>query len=151
MSDTGDLWFLNSRVTIALAQADNGDGISVLDHQLPPGDAPPLHVHHGEDEVFHLLEGEVVFEVGGEKQVVRAGQTICAPRDVPHRYRVISPDGARYLTITRGGFERMVRSASRPAESAGLPPMQTPTPEMQRRLAELCAAQNIELLGPPLD
>ena len=24
-----------------------------------PGDMPPLHVHHGEDEAFYVIEGEL--------------------------------------------------------------------------------------------
>lgn len=145
------LWFLNSHVTIVLSKDANADGISVLDHRLPPGDAPPLHVHHGEDEIFHIIAGEIRYRIGERTQIVRAGDTVLAPRDVPHAYRVLSPEGARYLTITRGGFEAMVRSASRPAPSVTLPEPVEPSPELQAKLAALCAVQNIELLGPPLD
>lgn len=146
----GDLWFLNSRVSVRLAKADNADGISILDHWNTFDDAPPLHIHHGEDEIFHVLSGEIRFEVGGRTVIGRAGDVICAPKGVPHGYRVVSPEGARYMTVTLGGFEAMVRSASRPAAADGLPPMVEPDAAMQRMLAELCAAQQIELIGPPI-
>lgn len=152
MTTTPDqLWFMNSHVTVVLAKADNAEGISILDHRMAFGDAPPMHVHKGEDEIFQVLEGEMKFNVGGKVIYAKAGDTLCAPRDVPHGYRVTSPEGARAVTITRGGFEAMVRKASRPAQGAGLPPAAAPTPEMQAMLGALCAAEQIDLLGPPID
>ncbi len=150
-SDANGLWFGNGHVLIRLARADNADCISVLEHHLPFDDAPPLHVHHDEDEIFYLLEGEVRLQVGGGVLIGRAGDTLLAPRGVPHGYRVVSPGGARLLTITRGGFEAMVRAASRPAPAVVLPEPTVPTFEMQANLAARCAAQRIELLGPPID
>jgi len=144
------LWFLNSRISIDLSRNDNSDGISVLVHHTPKDDAPPLHIHHDEDEIFHVLEGEIRFQVGGVLRTVGAGDTMLAPRGVAHGYRVISAGGARYITITRGGFEAMVRSVARPALNAGLPDMMAPSPEMQAELAARCAEHGIELIGPPI-
>lgn len=144
------LWFMNTLVTIAVSRSDNADGISVLEHRIPFGDAPPLHVHHEEDEIFVILDGQIKFEVGGAEIVARAGDTLCAARGVPHRYRVASLEGARCLTITRGGFEAMVRAVSRPALQPTLPVAMEPTPELLTRLADACAAASIELIGPPL-
>ena len=150
MSDPG-LWFINSHVRIVVAQDGNADGFSVLEHLLPFGDAPPLHVHREEDEIFHILAGEVRFEVDGRTSMAQAGDTLLAPRGRPHRYRVISPEGARYLTITRGGFERMVRAVARPATGAVLPPQAEPDEATRRVLFERCAEAGIDLIGPPLD
>lgn len=145
-----DLWFLNSHVRVALARSGNHDGISVLEHRLPFGDSPPLHVHHDEDELFYILEGEVLFQIGEVSQVARAGDALVGPRGRPHGFRVISKDGARLLTISRGGFEAAVRAASRPAETDGLPVPVEPTPAMQANLGSICAANGIELVGPPM-
>ena len=144
------LWFVNGHVSVKVAQADNADRLSVLEHILPFNEAPPRHVHHDEDEVFHILAGEIRYELGDEIIVGRAGDTVLAPRGVPHGFRVISPEGARVLTVSRGGFETMVRNASRPAETDAPPPTEEPTPEMQAALATFCAAEGIELLGPPI-
>lgn len=145
-----DLWFLNSHVRVALAHTSNHEGISVLEHRLPFGDSPPLHVHHDEDELFYVLEGEVRFQIGNRAQVARAGGALVGPRGQPHGFRVLSKGGARLLTISRGGFEAMVRTASRPAETEALPAPIEPTPAMQASLGAICAANGIELVGPPL-
>jgi quercetin dioxygenase-like cupin family protein len=141
-------WFLNGRVTIALARADNADGLSIIQHEMRSGDAPPDHVHHGEDEVFHILDGELTLQIDGAAVVARAGDTVLAPRSIPHGFTVTSPGVARFLTITRGGFEDVVRSFSRTAETDDLPPVAAPSPEMQAALAAACAAGGITLLGP---
>jgi quercetin dioxygenase-like cupin family protein len=145
------LWFLDNLVTIPVSHDDGGDGISVMESQSRRGDSPPYHVHHTEDEVFHLLEGELVLLVDGKTTRVRAGETRLAPRGVPHTYRVVS-ERARWLVVTtKGDFERFVRATSRPASAAELPPAAgPPSPEQQQALAELSLRHRIELIGPPL-
>jgi hypothetical protein len=77
------------------------------------GDSPPYHVHHTEDEVFHLIENELVLLVDGKTRRVHVGETQLAPSGVPHTYRVVS-EQARWLVVTaRGDFERFVREVAR--------------------------------------
>jgi quercetin dioxygenase-like cupin family protein len=144
------LWFLNTQVTIHLSAQGGSDGISVLEHRASQGDSPPLHIHHDEDEVFHVLEGEVRYRVGDHEHRARAGETLLAPKGIPHTYRVESTE-ARMLTITRGAFESFIRAIGRPAEHNGLPDLSgPPTPEQAEALARTCQQFGIELVGPPL-
>jgi quercetin dioxygenase-like cupin family protein len=146
------LWFLNTEVIIKVSHLDGSDGVSVLEHRAPHGDSPPLHVHRNEDEIFYILEGEMLFRVVDRDVHAHAGDTLLAPKGIPHTYRIASTDGARWLTIIRGGdFEGLVRSCGRPAERSGLPdPSGPPTPEQGEALAEACSQHGIELVGPPL-
>ena len=99
-ANSSALWFLNGRVEVLRASADHADGVSVLEIDLPFGDSPPLHVHHRQDEVFHILEGEVRFRVGETDVIGRPGQTLVGPAGTPHSFRVLSPGGARMLVTT---------------------------------------------------
>ena len=145
------LWFNNTLIVIQISSADGEDGTCVIEHRLPHGDSPPLHVHRNEDEVFHVLEGRMRFLINGHERMVGAGETFIAPKGVPHTYRVESPEGAHTLTVTRGSdFETMVRKASRAAARPDLPPMAAPTPEMIAALTRLCAENGIDLVGPPM-
>jgi quercetin dioxygenase-like cupin family protein len=145
------LWFLDSLVTIRVSERDSDDGISVIEHEVPFGSSPPLHVHRNEDEVFHLLSGEARFSVAGKDIAATAGDTLLAPKGVPHTYLVTSREGARWLTVTRNrDFERMVRATARPAEADALPPRVPPTPEQVAALEAACRAHGIALIGPPL-
>lgn len=149
---TERFWFLDTLVMVRVAHRQGEDGISVLESWAPFGDSPPLHVHRTEDEVFHLLQGELRLSVGGDELRLRAGETGLAPKGVPHTYRVESRDGARWLvTTTRGDFEQFVRELARPAPEAVLPaPSGPPTAEQADSLAVLAERHEIELVGPPL-
>ena len=145
------LWFLDTLSTIRVSEHDGANGISVIEHRAPYAHSPPLHIHHNEDEVFHLLIGELRLRVGERDICLRAGETILAPRGVPHTFAVESQGGATWLTVTSGGdFERLVRSVARPAARDGLPTPAAPTPEQIAALEAACRANGIELVGPPL-
>lgn len=140
------IWFINSLVDVHLSAQDGGFGL--LEMVAPPGDQPPLHVHHDEDEGFYVLEGEVAIWAGDEQAVLRPGQFLNAPRGVPHTYRVVSERSARMLvTSPTGGFEAFVRAYGAPAPRRELPLPDGP-PDAER-LGRLAAEHGIELLGPP--
>jgi quercetin dioxygenase-like cupin family protein len=146
------LWFLDTRVSIVVSSDQDKSAVSVLRHRAPFGDSPPLHVHLTEDEIFYVLEGQVRFRLGDAEREAAAGDTMFAPKGIPHTYRIESPEGASWLTIIKGDdFERFVRAFSRPADHAGLPDQAPePTREQAAALAEACRKHGIELVGPPL-
>jgi mannose-6-phosphate isomerase-like protein (cupin superfamily) len=147
------LWFLNQLVTVRVRHDECEDGISVLESLAPHGVSPPLHVHQTEDEIFHVLEGQLRVRAGDTEVRIGAGETILGPKGVPHTYRVESHEGARWLVITRrGDFERFVHALSRPAERPEPPtPQGPPTPEQANALAAAAREHGIEFVGPPLD
>ncbi len=100
-------------------------------------------------ETFYILEGRFRFQCDGKIIEAGVGDTVHVPKGIVHSFRVISAYG-RFLTITRGDFEKMVRAASRPAENEGLPEQLPPTVEQQESLSRLCSAHGIDLLGPPI-
>ncbi|HET7560119.1 MAG TPA: cupin domain-containing protein [Limnochordia bacterium] len=146
------IWFLDTLVRVRVAHDAAADGLSVLEHRAPFGDSPPLHIHHTEDELFVVLEGEFRFLIGDELRTGRGGQLILAPKGVPHTYRVDSTSGGRWLTITaRGDFERFVQTMGRNADREALPPPSGhPSPEAAEALATTAREFGIELVGPPL-
>jgi len=146
LSNTQTLWFLDNRVEIVPERPDH----ALLELSAHPGDMVPLHVHHEEDEVFAVLEGELTLLVNGTPTVVGAGRSVTAPRGIPHAYRVTSETSARWLVLTTPGtFSAFVRELGRPA-GAGLPvPSGPPSPEKAGVLAEAAARHGIEILGPP--
>ena len=152
-TSTEQLWFLNTLHTVRVRHDEGEDGVAVMETLAPHGDSPPLHVHQTQDEVFHVLEGELRVRAGDADVTIAAGETLLAPKHVAHTYRVESTAGARFLVITTcGDFERFVHALSRPAERPELPKSQgPPTPEQADALAATARAHGIELVGPPLD
>ena len=146
-----NFWFLDTLVRVQVA-TDEAAGLSVLEHWVPFGDSPPLHIHQTEDEVFHILEGAMTFRIHDQERHVAAGETLLAPRGIPHTYRADAAGGGRFLTVTaRGDFERMVRELGRPAPRLELPPPSgPPTPEAMATLTATARKHGIEIVGPPL-
>ena len=145
-------WFLDTHVKIRVPADSNSDKISVLEHHAYYGDSPPLHIHHTEDELFVVLSGKFRFVIGGNEHRLDEGQTILAPKGIPHAYRVESEEGGSWLTITTGGdFENLVKSFSRPAQQNKLPEKHgEPSEEDKKKLEAACKESQIEIVGPPL-
>jgi quercetin dioxygenase-like cupin family protein len=60
-----------------------GDKIMLARVLMKKGAHVPLHHHHNE-QVTYILEGALKFNVGGKKIVVRAGEVLCIPPNMPH-------------------------------------------------------------------
>lgn len=98
-------------VTIAItATAEaTGGALSVLE-ELPPLVDTPAHVHANEDELFYVLEGEHVVRVGDDEKRLGPGDSLWAPRGVPHAQRRVVPgDGRMLIAFLPGGFEGFFR------------------------------------------
>jgi quercetin dioxygenase-like cupin family protein len=141
------LWFLDGLVYVHLDGGKTGGAFALAERRARRGDMPPLHVHHHDDETFHLLDGELTLHVGKQTIALTAGQTALAPRGVPHTYRVESQTARWLLINSPAGFERFLRAASEPAASEQLPHARRPFDSAA--LAQLAAEQGIEILGPP--
>jgi quercetin dioxygenase-like cupin family protein len=104
------------------------------------GRGTPLHVHHFQDEVFFVIEGEYYFQVGGEKFSLKAGDSIFLPRKVPHAWTQVSEKGKMTVTFQPAGKmeEFFVTMAALENE---------PTTE---EIAKTFAENEMQIVGPPL-
>jgi quercetin dioxygenase-like cupin family protein len=143
------LWFIHDLATVHVRGEETGGAVGIVEIMAPPGDMPPLHVHQREDETFYVLEGELELHVGDSAPVrVLPGACTVAPRGIPHVYRVVSGEAARFLVVTTpAGFERFVAEASIPARENALPPVDA-EPDMGRLMAAAAAA-GIDIIAPP--
>jgi quercetin dioxygenase-like cupin family protein len=60
-----------------------GDKIMLARVLMKKGAHVPLHHHHNE-QVTYILEGSLKFNVGGKEIIVRAGEILCIPPNMPH-------------------------------------------------------------------
>jgi len=122
----------NPTATVLLRSEETGGHLSVTEIVVLPRSAgPPLHTHDF-DEVFCMLEGELIFQVAGALVTKGAGELSFAARNVPHTLANHGDVPARYLLVCRpAGFER--HWARMAAADAGVDPPQwalQPIPEV---------------------
>ncbi len=60
-----------------------GDQIMVARVLLAKGAHVPLHSHHNE-QVTYILDGALKFAIDGKEIVVRTGEVLCIPSNMPH-------------------------------------------------------------------
>lgn len=77
------------------ALSASGNSFSV--HEWRGSGPATLHVHHSDDEAWHVLEGELTFRYAERTETAGPGTTVFVPAGTPHTYSAGA--GARYLII----------------------------------------------------
>jgi quercetin dioxygenase-like cupin family protein len=72
-----------------------GDNVMVNFVSFEPNTEAPLHWHE-EEQVSFVIDGEFEFEVAGEKRLLRRGDAVVIPPNVPHAARTF---GERCLEV----------------------------------------------------
>jgi uncharacterized cupin superfamily protein len=96
-------FYTSSRAQISdhIGARDLGYNLTVL----PPGKAQcPFHNHHGEEEMFFILEGEGELRFGGERYPIRKHDVIACPTggpEVAHQIINTGTETMRYLALSR--------------------------------------------------
>ena len=107
---------------VVKASADTTGGAFTIIEEHEPVDTR-LHVHENEDELFFVLEGEHVFQVGDEEFQVGPGGLVFAPRGVPHAQRRVVPRTGRILVLASpAGFEGFFRELAEADRAGALGP-----------------------------
>jgi mannose-6-phosphate isomerase-like protein (cupin superfamily) len=61
---------------------------------------PPVHSHPAQDEHFEVLDGELLFEIEGERRTVGAGGVLDLPRGLRHTVWNGGPESTRFVWRT---------------------------------------------------
>ena len=126
--------------TIAFKVTVSGPGdLFILENTFMAKGGPARHLHYEQDEWFYILEGEFKFEVGAQRFQLRPGDSLLAPRLVPHVWAFVGETRGRILVAftPAGKMEAFFREVTK----ANAMPPQVP---------ELWRVHGMELLGPPL-
>lgn len=119
--------------------AQDGDGILIIENNFREKGGPARHLHYSQDEWFFVVEGEFIFEVGQEQFRLRPGDSLLAPRKVPHVWAYTGGTGGSILIAfmpagkMESFFLQVTKANAMPAQDPGL-----------------WLAHGMELLGPPL-
>ncbi len=127
-----------STVAFKVTMPNPGD-LFILENTFLAKGGPARHLHYDQEEWFSILEGEFQFEVGTQRLHLHPGDSLLAPRQVPHVWAFVGDARGRILiaflpALNMEAFFREVTKAN------AMPPQD---PGVWR-------AHGMELLGPPL-
>jgi mannose-6-phosphate isomerase-like protein (cupin superfamily) len=134
---------------------DTAGDLYVIEHTDEAKGGPPRHIHHAQDEWFYVLEGAYRFDVGEERFDLGPGDSVLAPRGVPHVWAHVS-EGAGRLIIAFQPAGQMESFLGALAEMGSTPPPeQTPertdglvTPLMVVKTAERASEDSHGIIRP---
>jgi quercetin dioxygenase-like cupin family protein len=129
--------------SVCLTGEDTGGAYCLLEVSLAPGMGVPRHTHTREDESYFVLAGELEVIVGGKTFVLKPGDSLVAPRDIPHQLRNSGDLENHYLLIFwPSGFEGFLEATAAPAPDHALAPTKPPATAI-RNVLELAGEYGI--------
>jgi quercetin dioxygenase-like cupin family protein len=122
-----------------VSTADSGGALLVVELAHHAKGGPPRHLHHHQDEWFYVLAGAYVLEVGQERFRLSPGDSVFAPREVPHCWAYVGEQPGRIAIVftPAGRMEAFFAEISKADGPAPQDPAFWPV-------------YGMELVGPPL-
>ncbi len=94
----------------------SASGGSFSMHEWRGSGPPALHVHHRDDEAWHVLEGTLRFRFRDRQVDVTAGGSVFVPAGVAHTCEAID---ARYLVVLTPRLESLIAALQRAPDRGG--------------------------------
>lgn len=125
---------------LKISSKDTDGQLSVFEYTGLGKVGPALHVHFKQDEIFTVTEGEYRFVVGHETKLLKAGDTIFLPRNIPHTWIQTSDKGKMiYFLQPAGKMEEFFIIMNGFKEQPS-----------QEEIDKIHAEHDMKVLGPPL-
>jgi len=142
------VWYSGALMTFLATGEDTHGQFALIEAVGRRGNVPPPHIHHREDEIFYVLEGEIVFWVGDRTIKGTPGTMIFLPRDVRHSFTIESEQYRMLILVTPAGFEAWFREFGVPALAMTLPPANEPAYGEVQRMLEAAPRYGLEFVLP---
>jgi uncharacterized cupin superfamily protein len=124
-----------------LASTDTLGTLSILDYRAPADFGPPRHQHSADDEIFLLMQGQLVLWTPEKCDTAKPGDLVLLPRGVAHTWRAYGPDPVHMQVITSPGqFETFFKDIVR--QGLHVTDIQA--------LTKVAADAGMHIVGPPL-
>src|SRR5215471_15416747 len=102
--------------SLLLSGVDTGGAYCLLEVSAAAGVSVPRHTQTREDESYYVLSGQLEVIVGDEVFHLNPGDSLMAPRDIPHQLRNPGSGENHFLLIfSPSGFEEFVMATAIPA------------------------------------
>ena len=140
------LWVMGEMVTCKVTSDQTSGAYSLFEITTQPGDGPPPHVQHWEDEAFYVLEGEYEFLNGDRTIRAGVGSLIYVRSGNLHTHKNVGEEPGRMLVSqTPGGaHERFFEEL---AENPAAQFVSGDSPDVEK-VVTMATKYGIEILHP---
>ncbi|MGH7733409.1 MAG: cupin domain-containing protein [Gemmatimonadales bacterium] len=146
------LGLVGDTYTILLTGDQTAGRYTLIDMHVPPGGGPPPHRHDFE-EMFTVLDGEVLVTFRDQALTARAGETINVPANAPHAFTNAGDTPSRVLCLCApAGQEEFFTLVGQPVATRTQAPPPLDAGEQAAFIAraqELALKYKTDLLPPP--
>ena len=142
------VWYNGALMTFLATGEETNGHFALIEAVGRRGNVPPAHIHHREDEIFYVLQGEIVASVGDRTIKGTPGTMIFSPRDVCHSFTVVSEQFRMLILVTPAGFEGWFKEFSVPAFAMTLPPADEPAYDEVERMLKAAPRYGLEFVQP---
>jgi quercetin dioxygenase-like cupin family protein len=135
-----------SDTTFKVLTDETGGNFFAMEQSNHKKGGPPRHLHYSEEEYFYVIDGNYVVEVGTERFELGPGDSLLAPRKIPHAWAFVGDDKGNLLISfapanKMEAYFRLINQIRAPHTYAN--PNDT-------QHADLMRQYGMELIGPPL-
>lgn len=110
-----DFMIWGDHYSFKTTSAETNGAHALVEMTVNPGSGTPPHIHHAEDELFYVLEGELTLWCGDRKVMGKPGTFVAVPKGVIHRWANESAIPARSLVmLVPGGFDEFLMRIGKP-------------------------------------
>lgn len=103
---------INDTATFIKTSEETNGEYSLLEIELYKSDGPPMHYHNAFSEKFEVIEGVLYLQIGKEKKILKPGDIVLVPKEVPHKFYNITNDKVKFrITFAPGhlGMENFIK------------------------------------------
>ena len=142
--DGEHFWFDGTVITLKATGKDTAGRFLIFDC-ITPRKKNDLHVHHDADEMFLIVDGDVLVRTPDGEHAGSAGTMGVVPRGVAHAVEATSPTARILALLTPASVatEAYIREIGEPTDTRNLPPL--PTPESIERMRAAAARYELSV------
>ena len=116
-------WFNGTLMEMKAMGNETNGAFSLIEGTFPAGYQTPLHIKSNEEDIYYVLEGEIIFTLGETIITGKPGTFVYAPRGIQHKFEVVESSPAKMLVMyTPAGVEQFFMELGEPAKELKLPP-----------------------------
>jgi mannose-6-phosphate isomerase-like protein (cupin superfamily) len=140
------LWVFGELLTCKVTSHQTGGAYSLFEVVTRPGDGPPPHIQHREDEAFYVVEGEYEFLDEVRTISTGAGSLIHVPKGNLHAHKNVGEKpGTMLVSQTPGGLhERFFEQIGEETKDRSTP-LVSNDPSDVEGIAKIAAEYGIEM------